>query len=543
MNHPLGPVAALILVAATNVPGFRTNAWQPHGTAVAASAASAVRQGPRHLRGSDGLARAYDAILDARFDEVEAELKHACPPAPSEACQLLRVTATWWRIQIDPDNRTFDQAFLSGVNAGIASAEAWAGRDPKNAEAWFYLGASYAMRVQFRVLRSEKIAAARDGKRIKQALERAVEIDPGMDDAYFGVGMYQYYADVAPTAAKLLRWLLLLPGGDKEQGLAHMLRTQASGELLRGEADFQLHIIYLWYEKRPDTAVALLKDLQARYARNPLFPLLVGDIQEGYFHDRSAALDTYESVLAAAEGGRVNLAQLAETRARIGIAEELDHLAETDRAIDQLKAVLEDRPAAPYSSRALAALRLGTAYDRMGQPELATTAYRSAIASAPPDDPIGVVDLANAALRHRPDPRAGEAYRLSIEGWRALQHRETAHAQSLLSRSLQLKNDDPVAQYRYGRVLVALGDDPGALVAFEHTQRLSATCPPTILASSFLDSGRVHERSGRRDRAAVMYRSAASVFGASAETKTTAQQLLARLSMSRSVSSSPRRSH
>jgi tetratricopeptide (TPR) repeat protein len=537
---PFGSFVALAFVAATNLSGSWTDSSAPQGTAIAATDA---RQAEHHLRGSDGLARVYDAILDARFDDVEAEVQRACPPAPAEACQLLRVTATWWHIQIDPDNRTMDQNFLSSINSAIASTEAWVARDPKDAEAWFYLGAAYAMRVQFRVLRSEKIAAARDGKRIKQALERAVQLDPDLDDAYFGVGMYQYYADVAPAAARFLRWLLLLPGGDKEQGLARMLRAQASGELLRGEADFQLHIIYLWYEKRSDTAIALLKDLQANYPRNPLFPLLVGDIQEVYLHDRSAALDTYQSVLAAAETGRVNLAPLAEARARIGVARQLDELAETDRAIDQLKNVLEDRPIAPYSARALAALRLGAAYDRMGQPELATTAYRSAIASAPSDDPLGIVDLANAAIRHRPDPRVGEAYRLSIEGWRALQHSESAQAQSLLTRSLQLKGDDPVAQYRYGRVLIAIGDDAGALAAFERTQRLAASCPPTILASSFLDSGRLHERTGHRDRAAVMYRSAASVFGAAAETRTTAQRLLARLSMSRSITPSARRSH
>ena len=40
-----------------------------------------------------------------------------------------------------------------------------------------------------------------------------------MADAHFGIGIYQYYADVAPAAAKLLRWLLLLPGGDRVKGL------------------------------------------------------------------------------------------------------------------------------------------------------------------------------------------------------------------------------------------------------------------------------------------------------------------------------------
>ncbi len=67
-------------------------------------------------------------------------------------------------------------------------------------------------------LRGERLAAARDGKRIKDALERALALDPGLQDAYFGLGLYHYYADVAPADPKMLRWLLLLPGGDRARG-------------------------------------------------------------------------------------------------------------------------------------------------------------------------------------------------------------------------------------------------------------------------------------------------------------------------------------
>ncbi|HEU4787590.1 MAG TPA: hypothetical protein VFS57_09285, partial [Gemmatimonadaceae bacterium] len=97
MTLPSGPLAGLLALMI--------------GTS--SSAAIGVRQGPRHLRGSEGLARVYDAILDARFDDVEPELRRACPPAPGEACELLRVTAIWWRIQIDPDNHALDQTFLA----------------------------------------------------------------------------------------------------------------------------------------------------------------------------------------------------------------------------------------------------------------------------------------------------------------------------------------------------------------------------------------------------------------------------------------------
>ena len=41
------------------------------------------------------------------------------------------------------------------------------------------------------MLRGEKLAAARDGKRIKEALEHATALEPDLEDAYFGIGLYQ----------------------------------------------------------------------------------------------------------------------------------------------------------------------------------------------------------------------------------------------------------------------------------------------------------------------------------------------------------------
>ena len=70
--------------------------------------------------------------------------------------------------------------------------------------------------------------------------------------------MYKYYADVAPAAAKVLRFLLLLPGGDRKEGLDQMLRARNRGRLLQGEADYQLHVIYLWYERQTPRALQLL---------------------------------------------------------------------------------------------------------------------------------------------------------------------------------------------------------------------------------------------------------------------------------------------
>ena len=67
--------------------------------------ASRPRGSPDAFRGEDGLVRAYQLILDARFDDLDTALRRACGPAPIEACQVLDATALWWRIQLDPDSR------------------------------------------------------------------------------------------------------------------------------------------------------------------------------------------------------------------------------------------------------------------------------------------------------------------------------------------------------------------------------------------------------------------------------------------------------
>lgn len=494
----------------------------------------------RELRGIDGLVRAYDDILDARFDQVEPELRRACGPfdshpvplggpAPPEACQVLAATALWWRIQLDPDSPALDPEFSAAVDRAIAATEAWAERAPEEAEAWFYMGGAYAARVQWRVLRNQKLSAARDGKRILEALEEALELDPTIDDAYFGMGMYKYYADVAPTAAKMLRFLLLLPGGDRKLGLEQMLRARARGRLLQGEADYQLSIIYLWYENQAARAINLLEALREDYPGNPIFISQIAHIQDAYQHDITASLATWRALLAGAREQRANLPGLAETQARLGIARMLEALHQTDHAIEQLQAVIAKRPTAPFGSLPLAYMRLGEAYDRLGERARAVEAYQTARSLTPMPDVHEIQTGTALRLRRPPDARGAEAYRLSLEGWRLFEKSDLPGARVALERSLSLRGNAPVARYRMGRVLQGLKHDPAALAQFEMTIRHAKQAPAPILGNAYLEAARLLERAGRRDEALSYYRIAASLFGAASDTRAAATRAITRL--------------
>ncbi len=486
----------------------------------AVSAEAALTEGAR-------LAAVYDSILQARFDQAESELRQACPPAPVEACKALGAVSLWWRILLNPRSRLLDGAFADRAAAAIEASDAWTKREPQRAEAWFYLAGSYAPLVQWRVLRGERLTAAREGNRIRIALERALELDPTLDDAYFGIGLYHYYADVAPAAAKFLRWLLLLPGGDRVKGLQEMVRAREHGELLTGEADYQLHFLYLWYEQKPARALELLQALDARYPSNPLFLQRIADVQADYVHDHPASAAAWQTLLDRSLADRVSAARPAQVRARLGLALALDAMYETDRAVDQLNIIVEEHPLEPYGALAQAENQLGAAYDRLGERALAVAAYTKALALAPGDD-AQVRERARAGLRRAPDATLAGAYRLSLEGWRALERGDAGQAEPLLARAVALAPGDAVARYRHARALEARGEHRRAR---EELDRVTAApaAPAIVRASALVDLAAALERAGDRTRALATYRDAARIVGGDPRAREQATRAIKRL--------------
>jgi tetratricopeptide (TPR) repeat protein len=310
-----------------------------------------------------------------------------------------------------------------------------------------------------------------------------------------------------------------------------MQRARRQGRLLTGEADYQLQIVYLWYEKRTDLAVALLTSLRERYPGNPLFTAQLADVQDRYLHDIMASLATWRELLTAAREQRVNEPTLAEAEAHLGIARQLDALDETDRAIEQARAVIEARPARPSGAQPAAFLALGQGEDRLGHHDAAIAAYRLALSAVSQDapDPGDVRRRAADAMRHTPNLTQAEAYRISLEGLRTLERGDAAGADAQLARSLRLNPADPVARYRYGRALEALKDDTGALDAFEETIHAASSCPAPIAAAAFLDAARLHERLAQREQAIDDYRAASTWFGGGADTHAAATRALIRL--------------
>jgi hypothetical protein len=440
----------------------------------------------------------------------------------------LDATRVWWRIQLDPESRAHDAELSQLMEAAIAAANAWAAREPERAESWFYLGAAYGVRVQWRVLRGQRLAAARDGKRIKEALETALRLDPSLEDANFGIGLYQYYAAVAPAAARVLRWLFLLPGGDRAEGLARMLRAREHGQLLTGEADYQLHIICLWYEKDYKRALKGIEALARRYPGNPLFLQMLAEVHSVYFHDVTASARTYERLLSRARRRRVNEPDLAEVQARLGLARELDAIHESDRALEHARAVIAAEPSSPAAALATAWFLAGRAQQHLGDAAQAATAFRTARSLVRPNAGAGLIDRIEAAERQRIEPSAAEAYRAALVGWRAFERKAFAEAEEALARAVALRPDDMVSRFRYGRVLHARHREKAAREQWEVVAGAGATTPGFVFAEVCVALATLIETEDP-ERALTLYERAAQTFGGFVETRNSADRHAARL--------------
>jgi hypothetical protein len=170
------------------------------------------------------------------------------------------------------------------------------------AEMELYAGLGYASRARLLGLRYEKIPVARAGVEARKHLLRCLELNPRMSDAYLGLGLYNYYVDTLSAMAKVLRYFMGIPGGDKREGLRQLEIASTKGELTQLEARFNMAKSLRNYDFDYARAEQAAAPLLTQHPNNCIFLLLVGDIEQKLGHSVDAAAK-FRSIAAAQWGG------------------------------------------------------------------------------------------------------------------------------------------------------------------------------------------------------------------------------------------------
>jgi len=454
--------AATLLVAATTVA-----APQPPTPLVAAE------HDPEYRAALDLLYDGRGAECQARLAALEA--KHPDDPVPV----YLQALALEWALEQRPESTELDRAVEQAAERAWTAADARLRKDGSDARARFARGAASGVRSRYHLFRLHRAEAARAAAQMREDLLLARARDPQDADVQFGLGLYDYYVDVLPRFARVLRFLAGLPSGNRARGLAAIARAARSARLHAVEAQAQLYEIHAFYEDDPDRAAEEMEALVRHYPGWPLWPLKLAEHLRDRLGDYAGSEAVTRALIhrAAAGPGAVALARLSLARTLL-----LDLRPDDARRV--LIPVEDGLPGSP-SVGAQARLLLGRSLELDGDRDAAVAHYRVAAASADPEwrrraqdslrHPLAAEEVsarrALVALR-----RAREAGRAEEAAARA---REVLAAWPLSREAALAAAEEDLHAGRPGRLRVpeveeARGDEPAWLVPWSRLLRAQA---------------------------------------------------------------------
>ena len=248
------------------------------------SRASGIALPPKAMQALDKI---YSGDPDAAI-AIAHEIEQAQPDHPlgflieSEAkwwkrycvaCEIKYGILEAWKKTRDPD----DAAYLALTGKVTTLAEAQLAKSD-TAEMHTFAGLGWALQVRVYALRGENRAAAHAGVSARTEMLAALKLDPEMADATAALGIYNYYVDTLSPIVKLLRIFMGIPGGDKQTGIKQMQIGMNQGSFLAVDIRFILARSLRTYDQKYEEALSDAEPLLARYPQNPIFMLLLGNL-------------------------------------------------------------------------------------------------------------------------------------------------------------------------------------------------------------------------------------------------------------------------
>lgn len=203
---------------------------------------------------------------------------------------LLEAEARWWKVycaaldvkwgMVDAPKRgkkPEDDAYFALTDKTVELAKRKIAVSD-SAEMHVYAGMGWALRARLHALRGENRSVAHTGVTARYEFLRALQLDPEMADATAGMGLYNYYIDTLSGIVKMLRFFMGIPGGNKNEGIRQLEIGMEEGVLMKVEARFYLAKNLRTYDQQYERAVEILEPLVMRYPHNPIFLVLLGNL-------------------------------------------------------------------------------------------------------------------------------------------------------------------------------------------------------------------------------------------------------------------------
>ncbi len=172
------------------------------------------------------LGNIYNGDIDAAVATARG-IEQTKPDSP--VGYLLEDEAQWWKMycvaceikwgMLDAWKRgkqPEDESYFALADKAIQLARAQIAKSD-TAEMHVYVAIGLALKARLYSLRDQKRDIAHAGVAARSECLRALQLDPDMADATATLGLYNYYVNTLSGIAKMLRFFIGIPGGNKEE--------------------------------------------------------------------------------------------------------------------------------------------------------------------------------------------------------------------------------------------------------------------------------------------------------------------------------------
>ena len=216
-----------------------------------------------------GMLRASDQMLNLDLDAAEATCRDLLTISQGEAAGrfcLSLVTLTRAEDMDDPVPAM--DRFLEQTAGALAAGEALERTAPSDAEVKLLLGLIHGSKALVDGERRNYLSALQGVREAHRYFQEALQLDPTLVDASYGLGLYNLAMGRLPGILRTLAGIVL-PQGNPAQGLKMLEQVAEQGASLKMTARVVLLHLYTGQEQKYDEALRLGQDLLRRYPGNP----------------------------------------------------------------------------------------------------------------------------------------------------------------------------------------------------------------------------------------------------------------------------------
>jgi hypothetical protein len=185
---------------------------------------------------------------------------------------FLMAIGYWWRIEINVDNKRYDNIFIQYLDRANAKAKKMLDQNTKNKEAAFFLAAGHGFQGRLYSERQSWTKATFAGKNALKYMEMSRGEEEFNPELLLGDALFNYFSVWIPEHYPLLKPVLaLFPKGNKKLGLTQLEKVASTAFYTRVEAQYFLFRLYGSEEKRPEDALRIVEYLHEKFPNNPYF--------------------------------------------------------------------------------------------------------------------------------------------------------------------------------------------------------------------------------------------------------------------------------